>query len=310
MNCTPLTWSPSTADDLSSTVYVCAIAVIIHIIFWSQLLVFSSLRQRNMMWLYAYLITDFSLLARFFILYSMRKQGVCLYPTFRTVLCYFEASSKFYMNAVQSYLLLALNVCRFAQIVFNRDAYVKDPRLIIFTHFLIAILPAINVIVQFLASWTRLWRRSGAACDIQYESLSVQIFNLFAIYIIPIVLNVILIIYCIRHVSSIQGVRSQQIIDRRRKNQRALLFHTITFYSIWVILWSPNVLAFQFININSQPGIYTSLLNYIEITVDPIIVAALDVRFLKSWQKLWRKIRGHRQGTVVPRQPMVPVHKY
>jgi hypothetical protein len=95
MNCTPLTWSPSTADDLSSTVYVCAIAVIIHTIFWSQLLVFSSLRQRNMMWLYAYLITDFSLLARFFILYSIRQQGVCLYPTFRTVLCYLKHHQNF-----------------------------------------------------------------------------------------------------------------------------------------------------------------------------------------------------------------------
>jgi hypothetical protein len=301
MNCTPLTWSPSTADALGSTLIVCTIAVAIHIIFWAQLIIFPSLRQRNMMWLYAYLITDFCLLARFFILYNIRKQHACLYPTFRTIMCYFEASSKFYMNAVQTYILLALNLCRFAQIVFNRNVFTKNPRLIILIHFLIGFLPAINVMVQFLADWTLLWRRTGASCDIEYESLIVQIFNLFVIYIIPIVFNLIIIGFCIRYVSSIRGVCSQQIINRRRKRQRTLLFQTITFYSIWLVLWSPNVLAFQFINVNTEPGIYTSLLNYVEIAIDPIIIAVIDVRFYKAWQKLCRRIRGRRQVIVAPR---------
>jgi hypothetical protein len=305
MTCTPIVWSPSTADDLGPVVVVCSVAVVLHVIFWIQVLVFSSLKQRNMMWLYAYLMTDFFLLARFFILYSIRRYGVCIYPTLRTILCYFEASSKFYTNGVQTYLLLALNVCRYLQIVSNRDVFIEKFRLLIFILVFIIILPAINVMVQFLANWTLLWRRTGSSCDIQYVSLSVQIFNLFAIYIIPVALGIILIIFCIHHVSSIKGIRSQQIIDRRRKYQRTLLFQTITFYSIWLILWSPNVLAFQFINVNSEPGVYTSLLNYIEITVDPIIVAALDVRFFKSWQTIWRKIRGHRQGTVAPRMPMI-----
>jgi len=152
--------------------------------------------------------------------------------------------------------------------------------------------------VQFLANWTLLWRRSGASCDIEYESLIVQIFNLYVIYIIPIVFNLIIIGFCIRHVSSIRGVRSQQIINRRRKHQRTLLFQTITFYSIWLILWSPNVLAFQFINVNTEPGIYTSLLNYVEIAIDPIIIAVIDVRFYKAWQKLSRRIRGRRQAII------------
>ena len=100
--------------------------------------------------------------------------------------------------------------------------------------------------------------------------------------------------------SSIKGIRSQQIINLRRKYQRILLLQTIIFYSIWLILWSPYVLAFQFINVNTTPGIYTSLINYLEITIDPVVVAALDIRFLKVWQTIWRRIRGRRQTIVVP----------
>jgi hypothetical protein len=202
------------------------------------------------------------------------------------------------MNTVQSYLMLALNVSRYAQIVFNRNVYIENRRLIILTHFLIIIAPALNVTVQFIADWTLLWRRNGSACDIEYKSLSVQIFNLFVTYIIPVTLNLILIALCIRHVSSTQGIRNQQVIDRRRKHQRTLLSQTIIFYSIWLVLWSPYLLAFQFVNENSNAGIYTSLLNYIEIAIDPVVVAVLDVRFVKTWKKIWRKIRGRRQGVV------------
>jgi len=298
MSCTPLVWSSSTADSLGSTIIVCAIAVVIHIMFWIQFTVFSSLRQITMMWLYDYLITDLLLLARFFILYGIRQDRLCIYPTVRTILCYFEASSKFYMNTVQSYLMLALNVSRYAQIVFNRNVYIENRRLIILTHFLIIIAPALNVTVQFIADWTLLLRRNGSACDIEYKSISVQIFNLFVTYIIPVTLNLILIALCIRHVSSTQGIRNQQVIDRRRKHHRALLSQTIIFYSIWLVLWSPYLLAFQFINENGNAGVYTSLLNYIEIAIDPAIVAVLDVRFVKTWQTIWRKIRGRRQGVV------------
>ncbi|CAF0952354.1 unnamed protein product [Rotaria sordida] len=310
MNCTSLSWSTSTADDLSPTSIVCSIGVIIHTIFWIQLIPFSSLRQKNLMWLYAYLITDFFLLARFFVLYSMRYWRICLYYTFRIVLCYFEASSKFYINTVQNYILLALNVCRCAQIIFNRNVFISNPRLIILTHFLIYIVPALNVMIQFLGNWTVLWRRAGQACDILYVSLSVQIFNLFFIYLIPVTFNLIIIGFCIRHVSSIRGIRSQQIINRRRKQKKTLLIQTIIFYSIWLILWSPNVLAFQFINVNTEPAIYTSLLNYIEIAIDPILVAALDVRFFQSWKIIWRKIKGHRQRTIAPILPANPKQEY
>ncbi|CAF4513024.1 unnamed protein product, partial [Rotaria magnacalcarata] len=70
---------------------------------------------------------------------------------------------------------------------------------------------------------------------------------------------------------------------------------------------SPNIIAFQFINVNTQAGIYTSQFNYIEIAVDPSIVATLDVGFFQSWQIIWRKMKGCRRMAAVP---VIPGQKY
>ncbi|CAF1528328.1 unnamed protein product [Rotaria sp. Silwood1] len=230
----------------------------------------------------------------------MRQWHVCLHPTFQLILCYFEATSKFYINIVQSYILLALNICRGAQIIFNRNVFINNSRLIILTHFLIYILPALNITIQIFGNWTILLRTAGESCDIVYSSLAIEIFNLFIIYIIPVALNLIVIAFCIRHVSSIKGIHSQQIINLRRKHKKNLLMRTIIFYSIWLVLWSPNVLAFQFINVNTKPGIYISLLNYVEIQTDPIFITVLDVRFFQSWKTIWLKIKGCRRRAIAP----------
>ncbi|CAF0871946.1 unnamed protein product [Adineta steineri] len=282
--CTIFSWSPSTLDSLGPTLIVASIAVGTHSLFWIQFIVCSTLRQRNMMWLYAYLVTDGLLIARFFIFYAIRLVSICLYPTARDVLCYFEASTKFYINTVQTYLLLAFNICRYLQIVSNKNIYIKRPRLIIFIHFLIYILPAINVIVQFVAQLSQIYRRRGGSCDIVYVSTIVQVFNLFVIYIIPIFSTIFILGLGIRHVSSVRGISNEQIIGIRRKRQRILLLQTIIFYSIWLVLWSPDVLAGQFINANSDPAIFTALLSIAEIALDPAII--VDV--CSAWSENWR----------------------
>ncbi|CAF4027037.1 unnamed protein product [Rotaria sp. Silwood1] len=300
MNCTSLSWSSTATFNLTPIIVICSIAIFIHTVFWIQVILFSSLRQRNMMWLYAYLITDFFILARFFIFYVMHHWDACLYPTFRLILCYVEATSRFYVNIVQSYLLLALNTCRGAQIIYNRNVFIKNPRLIILSHFLIYLLPAIIITIQILCNWTILLHKAGESCDIIYNSLIVEIFNLFIIYIIPISLNLIIIALCIHHVSTIRDIHSEQIINFRRKHKKTFLIQTIIFYSIWLLLWSPNVLVFQFINVNSKLGIYTSLINYIEIVTNPFFIAVLDVRIFQSWKIIWRKIKERRQRAIAP----------
>ncbi len=294
-SCSVFNWSPSSLNSLVPTLIVSSIALTSNSLFWIQFIVCSNLRQRNMMWLYAYLITDFALLARFFLLYGIRRASICLFQTPRNILCYFEASSKVYINTIQSYLLLAFNICRYKQIVANRNIYIEKPRLMVFIHFLIYILPALNVIIQFVTNQALIWRQRGDSCDIEYSSLIVQIFNLFLIYIIPVLVNIIMIGLGIRHVSSIKGVFSEQIILLRRKRQRILVLQTLAFYSIWLILWSPDVLSFQFTNVNSDPGVVTTFLSYIEIALDPFIICIIDVRFLTTWRTVWKKIKRHRQ---------------
>jgi hypothetical protein len=291
-SCVLFAWSPSTVDSLEPTRIVAIIAIIIHGLFWIEFCVFPSLRQRTMVCLFVYLITDFLLLSRFFILYGIRVAELCLYTTGRDVLCYFEASSKFYMNTVQSYLMLAFNLCRYAQIVSNRNVYIEKPRWIWAGHLLIGVLPILNVLIQFVSGLAHIWRRRGGSCDIQYLSPLVQVFNILVTFVVPVSINVIIIALDIRHVSSVRGVASEQIIRLRRKRQRTLLLQTIAFYSVWLILWSPDILAFQFINVNTDPAIVTSLLSYIGIALDPIIIAILDIRFLTPWRTVWNRIKG------------------
>ena len=301
-SCTPFTWSSSSFESLQPSLIICSIGLVIHGLFWIQLILCPNLRQRNMMWLFVYLITDLCLLIRFFVLYAIRLASVCLYPTARDVLCYFEASSKYYLNFIQSYLLLAFNVCRYLQIVFNRNIYIERPYSIILIHCFIYIFPPVIIIAQFSTSAASIWRRRGESCDIQYRDISVQIINLFLSYIIPVVVNVIILGLCIRYVSSTKGILSEQIIVLRRKRQRTLLQQTILFYSIWIVLWSPDMLAFQFVNTNSDPSVVTSILSYVENVLDPMIIGIIDIRFLTSWKSLWHFMRRRQRQIGVVHQ--------
>ena len=256
-----------------------------------------------MVWLFVYLITDYLLLSRFFILYGIRVAGLCLDTTSRDILCYFEASSKFYMNTVQSYLMLAFNICRYAQIVSNRNVYIEKPRWIWVGHLLIGVLPIVNDAIQFVTKQAQISRRRGGSCDIQYVSVPIQVFNVLVTFVIPVSISLIVIALDIRHVSSVRGVTSEQIINLRRKRQRTLLLQTIAFYSIWLIFWSPDIIAFQFINVNSDPAIFTSLLSYLGIMIDPIIISILDIRFLTPWRIVWNRIKGRGRVGILPKPP-------
>ncbi|CAF5081733.1 unnamed protein product, partial [Rotaria sp. Silwood1] len=53
----------------------------------------------------------------------------------------------------------------------------------------------------------------------------------------------------------------------------------------WAGLWSPNTIVYQ-ASINQKNIIYiVGILNYIDIVIDPFIIAALDFRFWHAWRK-------------------------
>jgi hypothetical protein len=161
-------------------------------------------------------------------------------------------------------------------------------------------LPIVNIAVQFLVNWTPLTKQLGGLCGISYSTLYVQIYNLIIVYIIPVSLNILFLSLCIRFVSSTGNIRNQQILNNRRKLHRILLFQSIAFYSIWIILWSPFVLSFQFVNTNSRPGVITSTINYIQVAIDPAIVSIIDIRFLKAWKKTYTKLFRRQRRQIKP----------
>ena len=299
-SCVVLSWSEDTFGTRIPIFAICLIAVPIHIIFWIHLLFYRSVRQIGMIWLYIYLISDLFLVFRFLLFYGQRVQKVCIPQATRIYLCYFEAVTKIYTNIIQSYILLGLNVCRYIQIVYNHNVYTKNLGTILFMLILIFILPLANIAFQFPINWAVLSRRLGSLCDIAYTSAGVQVYNLFIVYIIPVSLNLLFLGLCIRFLSSTSHIENQQIRNNRQKFHRTILVQSIRFYSVWIVLWSPFVLSFQFININSLTGISTTLLNFIQIAIDPAVVALIDVRFMKAWKSTCRKLVNNTQRQIQP----------
>lgn len=308
--CIVLSWSANVMAARGPTLVICSVAIAIHTIFWIQLLFYSSVRQKGMLWFYLYLLTDLFLIFRFFLFYGQRINNTCVPRGPRVYLCYFEAISKIYTNVIQSYILLGLNICRYVQIVYNRNVYIKDIYLIILSNLIIFLLPLLNIAFQFLINWTQLSKQLGGLCDIAYGSAGVQIYNLIIVYMIPVSLNILFLGLCIRFISATGNIQNRQIINNRRKFHRRILIQSILFYTIWIILWSPFVLSFQFINTNTTAGTFTAMLNYIQVAIDPAIIAIIDRRFLRAWISTFKKILKKRPRQIQPTLTTGTIRKY
>jgi hypothetical protein len=279
------------------------VATIIHVMFWIQLIAYPTVRQWSMQWLYAYLATDLLLLIRFFLLYAYRWWPICVPHLLRTMICYCEAIFDNYLNLLQSYILLALNICRYLQIAHNYNVYSSNRYAVIITHFLIYFLPLFGHIIAIQYDWTVLQNPPGDACDLLPVSLPIRIIFLLLSYFIPVILTLVFLSFCLNYVRNTDGIRTQEIVNARHKYHRQIVIQSSVFYSLWIILWSPHLLLFPFYHKSSTIGIIAQVLNYISITLDPIIIAALDVRFLQAWRPigdhLKRSVRRH-QAIRVP----------
>ncbi len=243
-----------------------------------------------MQWIYAYLITDILLLFRFFFVYIVRTTSFECEPNKSWVLfmCYFEAIIDNYLNILEVYILLALNVCRYVKIAYNRNVYIKDSKLLFFAHLTIYLIPLITLMIQFVTSWARLEHFIDDICDVRYTNLYVQIFNIITGFVVPIVLNILVISISVRHVHITSGLRTtNHHISAREKYHRALVIQFLCFYIIWLAFWSPNVIVYQFTSGRSVLTTNVRLINFIEIALDPLIIGALDVRFWHAWKKVW-----------------------
>jgi len=270
--------------------YVCIIAVITHSLFWLQVICYSSVRQRSVQWLFAYLITDILLLFRYFFVYIVHTTSdECIpNPAWALFVCYFEATVDNYLNTLEVYILLALNICRYIQIVHNKNAYVAHFRLLICAHVIIYFIPIIMYLMQISIGWAEVSRFVGGSCDVSYNNIVIQILNLIIVFALPIALNIVVIGCSIHHIHLTSRLnRARLHVSAREKYHRSLVIQFFIFYIVWLLLWSPNLIVYQFTSGTSKLTTIASLLNFIEIAVDPIIIAALDVRFQLLWKNLW-----------------------
>ncbi|CAF3852285.1 unnamed protein product [Rotaria sp. Silwood2] len=283
--------------------YICILVTISHLLFRIQLKAFPVLHRRSMLWINAYLTTDLLLLIRFFLLYAYRWRPMCVLHFFHIIICYCEAIFDNYLNLLQSYILLALNICRYLQIAHNHNVYSSNRHTIIIVHFLIYFLPLFSHIIAIKFGWTILQNPPGDACDLLPISFAMKIIFLLLSYFILVMLTLVFLSLSLNYVRNTDGIRTQQIVDARQKYHCQLVIQSSVFYSLWIILWSPHILVFPFYYKNSTIGAIAQKLNYISITLDPIIIAALDVRFLQGWRltgNYLKKYIRRRQSIRVP----------
>ncbi|CAF1486199.1 unnamed protein product [Adineta steineri] len=273
-----ISWNQSTINSQQPKRIVCIIACIMHGIFWLQLVFCSSVRQRSMQWIYAYLITDIFLLFRYFFVYIVHATSTHCASNIVWFLfiCYFEAAVDNYLNLLEVYILLALNICRYIQIVYNRNVYQVHVKLLILAHFGIYVIPFLILSVQFIIGWAQLQKLYDELCSVTYVTIYIQIFNIIIAFILPIFLHITIICLSVRHVHLISTLQQgQHHVSAREKYNRSLVIQFLVFYIIWLILWSPNMIAYQ-LSIGGNVTCIVRLLNFIEILLDPIIIAALD----------------------------------
>ena len=280
-----------------------------HAGFWLQLAFCSSVRQGSMQWLYAYLITDIFLLFRFFFVYIVRTTSYECNPvrSWSLFVCYVEATVDNYFNVLEVYILLALNICRYAQIAYNRNVYRNYKKTLLLTHLGIYLITLLFLFMQFVAGWTVLREYVSDRCEIYYTNVTIQVFNILLGFALPILLNIMVICASAQHIHSKSRLQQgQHHVSARQKYHRSLVIQFIIFYFIWLALWSPNVIIFQ-VSVGTA-GLTSTfrLLNFIEIALDPIIIGALDVRFWQAWKRVCRsvnnKLHGNRmhQGRIEP----------
>lgn len=289
--CTIIPWSEEELKSIRPLSYICVIATIIHFLFWIQLITYPKVRQWSMQWLYSYLGTDLLLLFRFFFHYVYRSWPWCIRNSFRLIMCYTEAIFDNYLNLLQSYILLALNICRYCQIAHSYNVYSINRRMMVLMHCLIYFFPLLGHLLTIYFQWMTLENAPVFGCDLTTSSMIVRLVFLLFSYFLPVILALVFLALCLNYIRNTDGIQTPAIVDARQRYHRQLVIQSSVFYSLWILLWSPHLLLFPFNYKNSSMGIVAQILNYISITLDPIVIAALDVRFLQAWKSTGEHLR-------------------
>jgi hypothetical protein len=275
------------------------LATLLHFHLWLQLFIHKTKFDLSFIFSLSYISADIFLISFYFIQYGIRIRSWI--PVTRSS-CYFEAYSMFYFNLFESYCLTLLNICRYWQIVRNENAYKFHRRKVILISIIVLMLILLNLIIQDIFGWCILTEEAGASCSLSYTNNIVRIWNLTVVLALPILISFYMLT---RAFHFLKNSHAQQAMVRRNHHHQ-LIIHSLIFYSIWLSLWLPLMIAnfLDLDNINESLDFAFLVANTLEILADPVIVIFLDKRFAQAWKKFYQWIKqqfgGHKNARVHP----------
>ncbi len=189
----------------------------------------------------------------------------------------------FYFNLLEPYFLVLLNICRYWQIVQNKNVYRIYRRKVILISIIVSVVILLNLIIQDIFGWCILTEEVGASCSLSYTNNIVRIWNLTVVLTLPILISFYMLT---RALYFLKKSHAQQTMVRRNHHRR-LIIHSLIFYSIWLSLWSPLMIVnfLDIDNINESIAFAVLVANTLETLIDPVISIFLDKRFAQAWKK-------------------------
>ena len=278
-------WNSLNLSQNNIIFIICIVAAILHFLIWFQLFIHKIKFDITFLFSLGYILTDIFLLSSYFIQYSIRIRSWI--PVTR-VSCYFEAYFMFYFNLYELYCLTALNICRYCQVVRNRNVYTLHRRTLITSCVMGLLWILINLIIQDIVGWCVVLEETGSSCTLSYTNIGVRIWNMIIILIIPILISFYMLSQSFQYLKKTSD--GQMIL--RRNHHWQLVMQSLTFYSIWLTLWSP-VMFYTYLDVdttNENVQFVVVLLNTLETLADPVISIFLDKRFAQAWKKSFRWI--------------------
>jgi len=169
-------------------------------------------------------------------------------------------------------------------------------------HLLIYTLPLLGYVVAIICDWSKLEHPPGDTCDLLPVSVTTRLLFLLFSYFIPVIFTLFFLLISLNYIRNTDGIETKDIVDIRLKHHRQLVIQSGVFYSLWLLFWSPHLLVFPFYYKHSKVGMIAQIMNYISITIDPVVIAALDKRFLQAWKSTGDHLERH-----IRRQQSLPV---
>ncbi len=278
-------WNSLNLSQNNAVLILSISAAIHHFLMWFQVFIQKTKFDLTFLFPFGYLSSDIFLILAYFIQYSIRIRSWIPVTSFS---CYFEAYFMFYVNLCQSYFLTALNICRYCQIVRNRNMYILHRWILITSSILVSLLILINLIIQDVFGWCVVFEQTGSSCTLSYTNIVVRIWNMTIILIMPILISFSMLFQAYRYLKKINA--GQMVV--RRNHHHQLIIQSLIFYSMWAIFWLPLmiVIYLDITAVNELIYFIVILLNAFKVVADPVISIFLDKRFAQAWKKSWQWI--------------------